>query len=116
MKYFFVLVLLVLESCAPASLSELQCEAEAEIKKLTGELRKLESMEDIQNASKRLKTRFNRIAELLIEARNFPEENSPERLSLGEELFAELARIYEIPGARSVIENVQSEAVRRLDR
>jgi hypothetical protein len=88
------------------------------MKKLATELRKLESNEDVQKASKRLKRHFNQIADLLIETRKFPlpSGESLEMSAAGEELFAELARIYEIPGARALIETAQSEAVYRLDR
>jgi hypothetical protein len=96
-------------------LSELRSEGESEMKKLTAELKRLETGEEVQKASKRLKKRFNRIADLLIQTRNFPptEEDS---LPIGEELFAELARIYEMPGGRAAIEAAESEAVRHLDR
>ena len=116
MKFFFF-PLLLLVGCAPVSLEELRCEGEAAVKQLTLELKKLESHEDVQKASKRLKKHFNRIAELLIETRNFPYPSGelPE-IPGAEELFAELARIYEIPGGRAAIESTQNEGVHRLDR
>jgi hypothetical protein len=111
-----LLSLLFLISCSPANLAELRCEAESEIKKLIVELEKIETIEDIQHASKKLKKRFNRLAFLLIETRNFPSQEEQQYESVaGEQLFTELARLYEIPGARAVIENAQNEAVRRLD-
>jgi len=117
MKYLIVSFLLLV-GCAPANLSELRCEGEAEMKKLTADLKKMETNEDVQKASKQLKKHFNRIAELLIETRNFPSsaDEALEAGAAGEELFAELARIYEIPGARAAIEAAQTEAVHRLDR
>lgn len=85
---------------------------------LTAELRKVESKEDVQKAYKRLKKHFNRIADLLIETRKYTlsQIDCDASTGAGEELFTELARIYEIPGARIVIESAQEEAVRRLDR
>lgn len=117
MKKFLFLSLLFFAGCSPTSLGELRCEGEAEMKKLTADLKKLESYEDVQKASKRLRKHFNRIAELLIETRHFPlsSQESLEGIAAGEELFAELARIYEIPGARTAIEASQREAVHRLD-
>jgi len=114
-KAIGALLLLLHSACAPANLSELRCEGEAEMKKLTAELKKLETFEDVQKASKKLKRHFSRIADLLIETRHFPTD-SQESSRAAEELFVELARIYEIPGARKVVELAQSEAVRRLDR
>lgn len=116
MKYLLC-ALCFLTACAPSNLSDLRWEAEGEMKKLTAELKKIESTEDVQKSSKKLKKHFNRIADLLLEARNFPlnQDEFPEALPAGEELFAELARIYEIPGARASVEAAQNEAVRRLD-
>lgn len=113
---YSTLLFLCLVSCAPANLSELRYEGEAEMKKLTLELKKIETYGDVQKTSKKLKKRFNRIADLLIETRNFRESEEAETSRVGEELFTELARVYEIPGARAAIEAAQSEAVRRLDR
>ena len=87
------------------------------MKKLTIELRKISSKEDVEKASKRLKGRFNRIAALLIATRHMPKPDiGTFPTHAGDELFVELARIYEIPGAREAIEATQCEAVRRLDR
>src|SRR5271156_4519178 len=113
MKILFVL--LFLAGCAPTTLEELRCQGEAEMKKITADLRKIESKEDVQKASKRLNRRFNQIAELLIATRKFSTD-AAEPSPAGEELFAELARIYEIPGAREAIEAAQSEAVHAMDR
>ena len=114
----FLIPILFLSGCAPASLKDLRYEGEGEIKKLTADLRKIESKEDVQKASKKLKKRFNRIADLLIETRKFSSsgDESFEPVMASEELFTEIARIYEIPGARAAIEAAQSEAVHRLDR
>ncbi len=113
----FLSIFLLLAGCAPANLKELRCEGEERMKKLTADLKKMETVEDVQKGAKRLKKHFNRLGELLIETRNFPQPaESPAAAGAGEELFAELARIYEIPGARSLVEAAQSEAVHRLDR
>src|SRR3990167_2773089 len=109
------LLFLFLIGCSPTTLNDLRSEAETEIKKLTIELRKMESKEDIQKGSKRLKKRFNRISDLLVKTRGIPRSVQPPLL-VGEELFAELARLYEIPGGREVIEATQRGAVRKLDR
>jgi hypothetical protein len=100
----FLPIFLLLAGCAPANLKELRCEGEEQMKKLTGDLKKMETIEDVQKGSKKLK-------------KHFPPQAEPEgRTAAGEALFTELARVYEIPGARSLIEAAQSEAVHRLDR
>lgn len=114
-KKLWVAFLLLVWSCTPASLEDLRCQAEAEMSRLLIDLRAIETKEDIQKASKRLKKRFNQIAELLIEAKKFsPKE--VEFSQVGEELFIEFARIYEIPGGREAIEIAQLEAVHILNR
>ena len=102
--------ILFLSGCAPTSLEDLRCQADAEMKGLLGELRRIETKEDLQKSAKRLKKYFYHIASLLVEARKFSNIES-EAAPVGEELFAEFARIYEIPGAREAIELLQAEAV-----
>ncbi len=116
MKYFLI-TLIFLVGCAPQSLEELRSDSEAEMKKLTAQLRKMESLEDIQKGQKSLKKHFNRFADLLITAHQFSlsEKDVPESPA-ALELFLELARLYEIPGARSKLESAQNEAVIRLDK
>ena len=72
-----------------------------------------ESKEDLQKALPQLKERFNQIAELLIEVRKMPKEELEPSLA-SEQLFAELARLYEMPGGREQIESAQKDAIQNL--
>ncbi len=110
-KNFFCLALV---GCAPSSFDELRWEGEAETRKLAQELKAVDTKEDLAAALPRLKKRYNRIARLLIEARKF-NDCSEEPSAASEELFAELARLYEIPGGRELIETAQAEAITRLE-
>lgn len=114
MKKTFLL-LIFLFGCAPSNLSDLRYEGEAQTKRLASELRQIENKEDLQKAIPKLKKRFNALADLLIEAREFPQEETPPSFA-SEQLFAELARLYEMPGGRELIESAQIEAVLRLKR
>ena len=106
-------ILIFLVSCGPATVADLRCEGEAQTRKLAEELREIETKEELQRALPRLKKRFNKIAELLVEARKYStEEVEPSYAS--EQLFAELARLYEMSGGRELIETAQTEAVHRL--
>jgi hypothetical protein len=105
--------LALLTACSPSSLSDVRLEGEAETKRLSEELKSIETIEDLTKASPKLKKRFNKIADLLIEARQFPDVPSEPSLA-SEELFAELARIYEIPGGREALEKTQAEAILKL--
>lgn len=100
----------LISGCAPSSLEDLRCQADAEMKGLLVELKGVETKEDLQKSAKKLKKYFQHIASLLVEARKF--SNMESGISpVGEELFAEFARIYEIPGAREAVEQLQAEAV-----
>lgn len=106
-------IFLFLASCGPASITDLRCEGEAQTKKLAQELSQIETKEDLQKAVPKLRKRFKKIAGLLVEARNFPKgEMEPSEAS--EQLFAELARLYEMPGGRELVEMAQIEAVQLL--
>jgi hypothetical protein len=109
------LIFLFLVSCGASTLSDLRLEAEGEVKKLAAELREIEEKEELQKAVPRLKKRFLRIGELLVAAREFPKEEGLPTYG-SEELFLELARLYEMPGARELIEFSQMEAVEMLRR
>ena len=106
---------LLCAGCAPASVEDFRLQGETETRKLLIELRAIETKEDLGRALPRIKKRFNKIADVLIGIHECPERGSKYSSPLGEELFAELARLYEIPGARNLIESAQFEAVRRLD-
>lgn len=110
-------LLLLLMSCSPTNLNELRSEVDAQMKQLTEELREMGSKDDVLRSSKKLKKRFNKIAQILISSRQF-EAGCEEKLEnrIGEELFTELARLYEIPGVREAIEATQSDAIRALDK
>lgn len=114
-KIFRFWIFLFLTSCGRATLSDLRYEGEAQTRKLADELRVIETKEELQKAVPMLRKRFNKIADILIEAKSFQkEEREPSFAS--EELFAELARLYEMPGGREFIENAQLEAVHKLKR
>jgi len=104
-----------LVSCSFSSLQDVRYEADFEMRKLVLELKAIETKEDLQKRSVCIKKRFHKIAELLLETRKFPEAFSEVSLA-AEALFVELARVYEIPGAREMIENLQTEAVHLLDK
>ena len=111
-----LLVFASLSGCSPASLKDVRCEGEAETRKLASELRGIESKEDLQKAIPRLKKRYHRMADLLMEVRKFSNPPPAEPTLASEELFVELARLYEIPGAREVIETAQAEAIHQLSK
>lgn len=106
-------IFLSLCSCGPSSFADLRYEGEAQTRKLAEELRTIETKEDLQKAVPKLRKRFNKIGDLLIEARGFSKEEMEPSFA-SEQLFAELARLYEMPGGRELIESAQGEAIQKL--
>lgn len=116
-KWLFFLCLC---GCSPTTSQDIRLEGEAQTRKLAWELKQIETKEQLQEALPKIKKKYNQIAALLLEARElkqqFGQDFSTEEPSLAsEELFVELARLYEVPGARELLESAQGEAIRKLD-
>ena len=71
-KITLFLIFLFLASCSPSSLADVRCEGEAETRKLAHELRGIENKDELQRAVPKVKKRFSKIAEILVETRKFP--------------------------------------------
>ena len=111
-----LMAVILLTSCGPMSMEDLRAQADAEVSKLTEVLREVDTKDDLQNNLPKIKKGFNKIAELVLQVRAIPDK-SPEFLEpsqVGDELFAELARLYEMPGGRDLIETAQNDAIHRL--
>lgn len=101
-------------SCGPSSIAEVRIEGEAQTRKLAQELRSIESKEELQKALPRLKKRFNKLADALALVKNYSADEIEPTLA-SEELFIELARIYEMPRGRLLVESAQIGAIKRLE-
>ena len=82
------------------------------MKLLLKDLRKVESKEDLERAQLRLENHFLQIAKLLVELQKFEESGEEKKLpsDLEEELFTHLARFYELPETREILEESQRKA------
>lgn len=106
--------------CSPSSTEDFRKEGEAQVKKLTYELRKINSREDLTKAVPLLKKKFNELIDLMIQARQFQEMHNDNDLPATDQLASEmlceeLKRIYRLEGGREVIEKVQREPLIRFD-
>ena len=107
------LVFLSFAGCSPTTLEDICIEGESQVKKLAEELREIETKEALKKALPRIERRFLKIAELLIELEKMPhKERDP--MEVSERLFIEMARLYEIPGGREMLESAQVAAIDRL--
>jgi hypothetical protein len=114
--------LLFLCSCSPNSCQEFQQEGEARCRLLVATLQSIENREQLLLAESTLKKHFEKLIDLMIEAREFQEKL--EEVPTGETLSGnsmntllelELRRTYMIEGGREIIERTQQEALVRLD-
>lgn len=114
--------LLLLCSCSPNSSEEFRQEGEGRCRLLVATLQKIENREQLLLAEPALKKHFERLIDLMIDAREFqegfgdvPNENAFGESARTTSLELELRRIYTIEGGREVIERAQQEPLVRLD-
>ncbi len=115
MRIVFFL-LLVLSACGPSTISDLRVVGEAETFKLAALLHKIDTKDDLQRNLSKVKKSYLRIAELIVQVREFHEAIETEPSAASDQLFTELARLYEMPGCRELMENAQDEALALLRR
>ncbi|MDE3046001.1 MAG: hypothetical protein KGJ02_05090 [Verrucomicrobiota bacterium] len=119
MKRWMVFSLLFLTACGPSSWGDIRAEGEAETRKLAYLLHDINTKDQLQKELPRLKKRFNRMADLTLQVRQLKETSplpeNPEPSQASDQLFAELARLYEMPGCRELIESAQIEALQKLE-
>jgi hypothetical protein len=114
-----VLVLIFLCGCSPSSVEDFRKEGEALSRQLMENLQNIRTREEVVKAVPRLKHDFEKLVDLMIEARRFQEEEPFEpdtsNTEVSELLREELKRVYKIEGGREMIEKAQKEALIRLD-
>jgi len=113
---FLGFLLLILSACAPSSISDLRVMGEAETLRLAKLLHKIDTKDDLQRNLSKVKKSYLKIAELVLQVKEFHEAIETEPSDASDQLFAELARLYEMPGCRALMESAQSEALVLLKR
>jgi len=111
-----VLLLLFFASCAPSSIADLRVMGETETLKLAKLLHTIDTKDDLQRSLPKVKKSYLRIAELVLQVREFHEAIETEPSAASDQLFAELARLYEMPGCRELMESAQGEALQLLNK
>jgi hypothetical protein len=114
----------MLSACAPNSLEDFQQEGQSLARQLATELQNVQTREDLQKASPKLKKRFDQLVALMIEARKFQQAHSEESSAFdlystdpatSDMLLCELKRVYRIESGREIIEKAQKESLIKLD-
>jgi len=109
-------IFFLLFGCSSMPEKKIRLEGKKIVRELVAVLKQVENHEELQASTPCLKKKFNKLAALLLQIRFLQEKNKnlsfpDEPLEGSEALFAELARLYEIPGCREMIEQTQAEAV-----
>lgn len=110
-------------SCSPHSLDDFEEEGKGVIRSLIQELKAIHNREQLLASTNRLQQQFDRLAILMIAAKEFsfahPELDKGEFFrnnhDLSDQLRVELNRLYRIEGGRQMIEKCQEKALHRLD-
>ncbi len=112
-----ILLLVLCVGCASRSVDDYQSEGEAIQRSLVKELKKVQSVEQLRERAPRLRHHFNDLVELMIEARkNIRGEAVVHDSRWSDALRGEMIRLYELEGAREVMESAEREALTKLDR
>lgn len=115
-------LLMTFFSCQPTSLEEFQLEAASQMRLLLKELENIETREDLAVAEPIIKKNFDKIVEIISQARLFQQKNPGIDIPvlhisqvLSQSLLEEMQRIYSLEGGRECIERAQREAMLKLD-
>lgn len=115
--YTLLTVLTVsLQSCSPNTQEECIRECSTTISLLIAELKEVNSREDLLKKKGVLRKYFDQIAHMMVLAKTTEDEglNDAGPPSWNQELLIEMMRIYEIDGAKELMENYQKNALRSL--
>ncbi len=123
MRWIGGLLGLVLLGCSPSSKEDFRQEGQRLCKGLVKELSAIETSDDLVKSAPEIKKYFEKMVDVMIEARKLGIENGDEEETLrqmednsySEWLCFELRRIYSLEKGRETIEKVQREAMLRLD-
>ena len=112
-----IFFLLLFAACSSSTVEDFQDEGDAIQRSLVKEMHSVHSLEDLKDAVPRLRHRFNKLVDVVIEARqSLPNvEAAPTYSGWSASLRSEMLRIYAWEGARDVMEIAQREALTRLD-
>lgn len=113
-RLYFLLVFAA--ACAPTSLKDLRSEGEAETRKLAVLLSEIETKEQLQKKFSSIQSSYGKIADLVIERRHLSGVALEEPSGASDALFAQLARLYEMPGCRRLLEAAQEQAIHKLQK
>ena len=115
------LILFFFVSCSPRSYEDFRYEGEAVARSIAQDLKAVRTKEDLEKILPRLRKKFQKLADLIVALRKFRQEQPPEEAcysayeaKANEELHSEIRRIYQMPGARQLMEQAQRDALTQI--
>lgn len=113
--WFLALLLLIFIGCSPSSQEEIRSEGEEVCRLFIQELQKIHNKEEVLKHYASIKKKYSKIASLMaaaMEMNEYEGERDANRNKYSNDLYRELARLYEIPGVKEILEKAQAEAIK----
>jgi hypothetical protein len=115
---WLALLLTFLAACAAPGPEELYAEGVAETRRLAELLAQIDTKDELVARMPKIKKSYSRMADLVLAVRKQNRRGGLQKLfqpsEASDALFAQLARLYEMPGCRALIEQAQAEAIQKL--
>ncbi|MCH9611928.1 MAG: hypothetical protein S4CHLAM102_04040 [Chlamydiia bacterium] len=117
---FTILILTLLTACAPSTSADFKNEGESLCRSLIHDLQNIETYDDLLAHSNKIRKKINKLCDLMIQAKKSQIKNptyAPDfDSSIVSDLLAEeLDRVYTIENCKEFIENLERDALHRLD-
>ncbi len=112
---------LVFVSCNSKSLDDYYDEGQNQISSIISDLESIQTRQQLLDASSRLQKQYIDLVNIIISAEEYLDKHPDQKIwqhqetLLSDRLREELNRLYQIEGAREIMEKCQQEALYRLD-
>lgn len=104
-----------MSSCAPTSPEDFHDQGERAAAALAKEMSRIHSRDELQAAIPKLRKRYLELARLALAARQLVGQEPLAPSQASDELFAEIARLHELPGGSDLLTFAQAEALKLLE-
>ncbi|MCF7806830.1 MAG: hypothetical protein K9M07_04600 [Simkaniaceae bacterium] len=120
-RFIFSLLILIFTSCGVSQFQEFQREGEAIAKKLIALLQKIETKEDMEKHSSKIRLQIERLTDLMIQAKKFQMNHRGGvddpiiSVEITHALRDEIKRIYQIPHVEEAMHDLERDSLHKLD-
>lgn len=114
-----LLILFFLTGCGPSSVEDCRREANGVMRSLVATLQDVQNQEDLREKGPKIEKDSEALVSLMIRIKKLQEKGGEVKESdnrmMSDRLLQEMQRIYQIDGARELMESYQREALLTLD-